>query len=242
MTEIASRVGLHKSTTHRLLATLEKRRFVQRDPNTGFYRLGLQLLSLIHVTRNHDELLQLAHPYLRQLSESFEENVHLTVLDETSVVYVQIIESPRRVKLAAALGQHLPAHATASGKAILAYLPEPELMSILSQGMHQYTKHTIHSVEDFMRDRQQILDQGYAVSEQEFENDINAMAAPVLDQDSYPLASVSIAGPAYRLTREKMLEISPSLLSAVGDLSLEVMQTVPPDKDLTEKMISAARK
>jgi IclR family KDG regulon transcriptional repressor len=198
MTEIANQVGLHKSTAHRLRATLENKRFVQRDPNTGLYRLGPQLLRLIHVMLNHDELLQLARPYLRQLSESFEENVHLTVLDKTSVVYVQIIESPRRVKLAAALGQHLPAHATASGKAILAYLPAPELMSILSRGMRQYTKNTIHSIEEFMRDRQRILDQGYAVSEQEFENDINVLAVPILDRDCYPLASVSIAGPAYR--------------------------------------------
>lgn len=241
MTEIAAQVGLHKSTAHRLLATLENKRFVRRDPNTGLYRLGLSLLKLIHVTLNHDDLLQLSVPYLHRLSEAHGENVHLTVLDETNVVYVHIIESQRQVKLAAALGQSLPAHATASGKAILAYLPEDELQEILAKGMHQYTQRTIHSVEDFIKDRGRILERGYAVSEQEFEPDINALAAPLLDADSYPLASISVAGPAYRLPKERIKDIAPSLLSIVNELSQEIMLTIPPDPNLIEGTIAAAR-
>lgn len=241
MTEIAAQVGLHKSTAHRLLATLEGKRFLQRDPNTGLYRLGLHILRLIHVALNHDNLLQLSIPYLHKLSEAFEENVHLTVLDEANVVYVHLIESPRRVKLAAALGESLPAHATASGKAILAYLPEAELRSILTKGMSQYTQHTIHSVDEFIKDKQRILERGFAISEQEFENDINALAAPVFGADSYPVASISIAGPAYRLHKDRILEIAPSLLLAVHELSQEVNKTVPPDTNLAEQTIAAAR-
>lgn len=241
MTEIATRVGLHKSTTHRLLATLEGKRYVQRNPNTGLYRLGLSLLKLIHVTLNHDDLLQLSVPYLRRLGETFEENVHFTVLDETNVVYVHIIESRRQVKLAAALGQSLPAHATASGKAILAFLPEAELLEILAKGMRQFTQRTIHTVDEFLENRQRILEQGYAVSEQEFEPDINALAAPVLDADSYPLASISIAGPAYRLPLERILEIAPSLISIVNELSQEIMLTIPPDNKFIDGRIAAVR-
>ncbi|TET39056.1 MAG: IclR family transcriptional regulator [Anaerolineales bacterium] len=241
MTEIATQVDLHKSTAHRLLATLESKRFVQRDPNTGLYSLGLRLVRLIHVTLNHDDLLQLSIPHLRRLNESFEENVHLTVLDETSVVYVHLIEGHRRVKLAAALGQSLPAHATASGKAILAFLPDAELLEILAKGMHKYTQRTIQSVDEFIKDRGRILDRGYAVSEQEYENDINALAAPVLNTDPYPLASISIAGPAYRLPMERIQEIAPSLLSTVHELSQEISKAVPPNIDLTEKTIATAR-
>ena len=241
MTEIAGQVGLHKSTTHRILATLESRRFVQRDPNTGLYRLGLRLVRLVHVGLSHDGLLQLAIPHLRRLNEEFEENVHLTVLDDTNVVYVHVIEGQRRVKLAAALGESLPAHATASGKAILAFLPEAELLRILGEGMRQYTSHTIDSVDGFIKNSRRILEQGYAVSEQEFESDITAVAAPVLDADSYPLASISIAGPAYRLHRKRILEIAPSLLSEVRLLSQEVQKTVRPDADRTGLKVPAAR-
>lgn len=241
MTEIAAQVGLHKSTAHRLLATLESRGFVQRDPQNGLYRLGLSLLRLIHVTLNHDDMLQLAIPYVQKLSEAFEENVHLAVLDETNVVYVHIMESHQRVKLAAALGQSLPAHATASGKAILAFLPEEELRDILAKGMVRYTQNTICSVEEFFENRLRIMERGYAVSNQEFENDINALAVPVLDAGNYPVASISIAGPAYRLTKERILEIAPSLLSAVHELSQEFRKTVPPDIGLIEQAITAAR-
>ena len=173
--------------------------------------------------------------------DAFEENVHLTVLEETDVVYVHIIESPQRVKLAAALGQSLPAHATTSGKAILAYLPEAELLDIHARGMGQYTQHTIHTVDGFIKDKQRTLDRGYAVSEQAFENDINALAAPVLDRDSYPLASISIVGPAYRLPMECMLKIAASLLAAARELSQEVGKTVTSDRGLTELIIDIAR-
>jgi len=227
MTDIAERVHLHKSTTHRLLATLERRRFVERHPRTGLYRLGLQVVRLVHVTLEHDELFHTAVPYLRRLNEESEENVHLAVLDGTNVVYVHTIDGRRRVKLAAAQGQSLPAHATASGKAILAFLPEAKVRGILRHGMRRHTPHTIHSVEAFMDDAQRARARGYAVSEQEYESDISALAAPVLDADSHPLASVSVAGPAYRMTRKRIGELAPRLLSAVRELSLELRKDAP---------------
>jgi DNA-binding IclR family transcriptional regulator len=230
MTDIAERVRLHKSTTHRLLATLERRRFVERHPRTGLYRLGLQVVRLVHVTLDHDDLFHLAVPYLRRLNEESEENVHLAVLDGTTVVYVHAMEGRRRVKLAAAPGQSLPAHATASGKAILAFLPETEVRSILGHGMTRCTPRTIHSVEAFLEDARRARGRGYAVSVQEYENDITALAAPVLDADSRPLASVSIAGPAFRLTRKRMLELAPRLVSAVRDLSLELQRAGAPPR------------
>jgi IclR family transcriptional regulator, KDG regulon repressor len=241
MTDIAERVGLHKSTTHRLLATLERRRFVERHPGTGLYRLGLQVARLAHVALDHDDLFHLALPYLRRLNEESRENVHLTVLDGTNVVYVHVIEGHGRVKLAAAPGQSLPATATASGKAILAFLPEDELRGILGRGMPRYTTHTIRSVEAFLEDAQRTRERGYAVGEREFENEIAALAAPVLDVDSRPVASVSIAGPAYRLTDKRILELAPRLLSAVHELSLELQKTGPARAGLSRRRASAAR-
>jgi len=240
MTDIAERVGLHKSTTHRLLATLERRRFVERRPGTGLYRLGLQVARLVHVTLDHDELFHLAVPYLRRLSEESEENVHFAVLDGTSVVYVHVVEGQRRVKLAATQGQSLPAHATASGKAILAFLPEAELRAVLGHGMPRYTPRTIQSVEAFIEDARRARDRGYAVSERELDNDITALAAPVLDADSRPLASVSIAGPAYRMTEQRIRKLAPRLLSAVHELSLELQKTAPARAALSRRPTSAA--
>jgi DNA-binding IclR family transcriptional regulator len=219
MTEISEMVGINKSTVHRLLATLEGKRFVERDTVTGVYRPGIRLLQLASLTMEHNDLRRLAAPFLRTLCEQYRENINLSVLDDTEVVYLEVIESPQRVKLAAVPGQRLPAFCTASGKAILAFLPEEKVRDILSHGMPGYTQNTVTSVEAFFNDIHRTRDQGYAISEQEFEDGINAVAAPICKN---PIASVSIAGPAYRLTRERMIEIGPHLLNIVKKIAQEV--------------------
>lgn len=121
MSRIAEQVVMPKSTVHRLLAALEKKRFVKRDAATGIYRPGIRLLQMAYLTLECNDLRRLAAPFLRRLSEQYQETVHLSVLDETDVVFLDVIGSPQRVKLAAAIGQRLPAFATASSKAILAH-------------------------------------------------------------------------------------------------------------------------
>jgi DNA-binding IclR family transcriptional regulator len=229
MSQISERIGINKSTVHRLLLTLERNRFVERDPATGMYRPGLRLLQMASLAQEQNSVRRIALPFLQSLCNEHRENVNLAVLDDTDVVYVDVIEGSQRVKLAAAPGQRLPAFCTASGKAILAFLPEDRLMRILEHGMPQYTATTLTSFEKFFEAVDQIRTQGFAISEQEFEDGINAIAAPICNQ---PIASISIAGPAYRLTRERMLELGPSLLATAGDIALEVEKTGNINKDL----------
>jgi DNA-binding IclR family transcriptional regulator len=132
---------------------------------------------------------------------------------------VDVIESSQRVKLAAIPGQRLPAFCTASGKSILAFLQEDEVKHILERGMPRYTRSTVTSQEAFFDDVYSIRERGFAMSLEEFEDGINAVAAPICNQ---PIASVSIAGPAYRLTRERMLEVGPNLLAVAKNIALEV--------------------
>jgi DNA-binding IclR family transcriptional regulator len=219
MTQISEMVGINKSTVHRLLATLEGKRFVERDAATGLYRPGIRLFQMAFLTLEHNDLRRLAAPFLHNLCDQFRENVNLSVLDGTDVVYLDVIESPQRVKLAATPGQRLPAFCTASGKAILAFLPEEKLQDILAHGIPRYTQNTLTTEEAFLDDMRRTREQGYAISEQEFEDGINAIAAPICNQ---PIASVSIAGPAYRLTRERMMEIGPELLVTVKKIAQEV--------------------
>lgn len=228
MTQIAEQVGIHKSTAHRLLATLEHKRFVQRDPNTGMYRLGIRLFQMAYLTLEQNDLRQVAAPFLQQLSSQFQENIHLAVLDGTDVLFVDIIESPQRVKLAAAIGQRLPAFATASGKAILAFMPREEVQRILARGMPRFTSHTPVSAEAYFEGWQIARELGYAMSVQEFEDSINAIAAPIFDDENQPIASLAVAGPAFRLTRERMIEIGPHILAAVRDITKQIgMGAIP---------------
>jgi len=223
MTQISDLVGINKSTVHRLLATLERKRFVERDTATGVYKPGIRLLQMAFLTMEHNDLRRLAAPFLQNLCNQVRENVNLSILDGADVVYVDAIESSQRVKLAAAPGQRLPAFCTASGKAILAFLPEENIKRILERGMPGYTQNTITSPELFLENIRQVRELGFAISIQEFEDGINAIAAPICN---HPIASISIAGPAYRLTRERMLEIGPDLLVNAKNIAMEVERTL----------------
>jgi DNA-binding IclR family transcriptional regulator len=219
MTQISEIVGINKSTVHRLLATLEGKRFVERDSVTGVYRPGIRLLQMAFLTLEHNDLRRMASPFLHTLCDQYRENVNLSVLDDTDVIYLDVIESPQRVKLAAAPGQRLPAFCTASGKAILAFLPEENVQDILARGMPRYTENTLTSTEAYFENLRHTREQGFAISEQEFEDGINAIAAPICNK---PIASVSIAGPAYRLTRKRMVEIGPNLVAVANNIANEV--------------------
>jgi IclR family acetate operon transcriptional repressor len=221
MTQIAEQIGLHKSTVHRLLATLEKRRFVDRDLITGNYSLGIRILQMAYLTLEHNDLRRLSTPFLRNLCDKYQETIHLAILDDTDVVFVNIFESPQRVKLAASLGQRLPAFATASGKAMMAYMSDEAVWRILENGMPRYTQHTPQTPEAFFKDLSNIREQGFAISVEEYENEISAVAAPIFDSNRRPLASVAIAGPAYRLTEERMYQIGPSLVETAKNISRE---------------------
>lgn len=222
MTQIADQIGIHKSTVHRLLGTLERRRFVQRDPSTGAYRLGIRLLQMSYLTLEHNDLRRLAAPFMRRLCDKYQENVDISVLDETDVVFVNHMEGPQRVKVAATTGQRLPAFATASGRAILAYLPEDAVKRLLAQGMPHYTPYTPLTPAAVFEDLKLTREQGFACSIEEYEDGISAVAAPILDGSGHPLAATAIVGPAYRLTKEQMLEIGPDVVATAQAIAEEL--------------------
>ena len=227
LTEISARVGLHKSTVHRVLATLENARFVVHDSATARYRLGLRLLELASLVLEHVNLRRQAWPYLVHLAQEHRETVDLGILDGTDIIYLDVIDSPQRVKLAVAPGQRLPACCTASGKAWLAFMPEPQVRQLLSQGLPRHTEHTILSLDDFLADLRVAHERGFAISQAEYEDDIHAVAAPILSIRQEPLAVVALAGPAFRLPPERMMELGPHVRQCAGDIAREIGLTAP---------------
>ena len=222
LTEIAGRVKMPKSTVHRLLATLENRRFIKRDEATGLYHLGLRFIEMAALVLQDLDLERWAQSYLQRLCAECGETVDLAVLDGDHVVYLQVVESPHRVKLAAAVGQRLPAFCTASGKAFLAYLPDERVTEVLSAGLTRYTDNTKVSLEDLRDELHRTRQQGFAISEQEYEEDIHAVAAPILNDDGYPLMVIAIVGPSFRLSRERMMVLGESIRAAIETIKREV--------------------
>jgi DNA-binding IclR family transcriptional regulator len=222
LTQIAESIHMSKTTVHRLLATLENKRFITRDNTTGLYRLGLRFIEMASLVLQDAELHRWAQPYLQRLSSEYGETVDLSIMDGSHVIYLDVIESPQRVKLAAAVGQRLPAFFTASGKALLAYLPEEQTRKIISDNLAEDTNHFHVSIPEALADLRITSERGYAISEQEYEEEINAVAAPIFDKDNNPIASIAIVGPSYRLSKDRLPALGESLRQITRLISSEV--------------------
>ena len=225
LTQIADKIGMSKSTVHRLLTTLEEQRFVNRDKTTGTYHLGYRLIEMAALVLQDAERQQWALPYLQRLSVECGETVDLAVLDGAHAVYLQVVESSQRVKIAAAVGQRLPAHCTASGKAFMAFLPDDQVGSILATGVNRYTESTRVSPSDLFEDFRVTRERGFAISQGEYEADIHAVAAPILDAKGYPIAVIAVVGPSYRLSHERMLMLGQMILVTTDAIRREMSLT-----------------
>jgi DNA-binding IclR family transcriptional regulator len=221
LTEIADHIGISKSTVNRLLRTLECRRFLMRDSGMGKYHLGFRFLEMAsQVFEDVDQ--HWASPYLQNLAEECGETVDLSILDDDHVIYLQVVESSQRVKIAASKGQRLPAFCTASGKAFLANLPQEKVHKILATGLTRYGKNTASIVEKLSLDLNETRWRGFAISEQEYEKDISAVAAPILSVDGYPIAAIAIVGPSFRLPHERMLSMGRIIQNEIVSINHEV--------------------
>jgi DNA-binding IclR family transcriptional regulator len=222
LTQIAERVGIPKSTGHRLLATLENKRFVSRDYATGNYCLGFRFIEMASLVFRHAELERCVQPHLHRLSAECGETVDLAILDGADVVYLQVVESAQRVRIAAEVGHRLPVFCTATGRAFMAYLPDEQVHAILSEGLTRYTAYTRLALPDLYEAVQIAHAQGFAMSEQEYEQDINAVAAPILDANCYPVAVIAVVGPSYRLSGERMSLLGPVVRATAEAVACEM--------------------
>ncbi len=219
VSEIAEAVGLHKATTHRILTTLLKYGFIERSTNGSQYKLGMQCLDLGSKVLRRINLRREALPLIRQLSESIDETVDLSIMDQNMVLCVEMIPSSHTLTIAATVGKKLPAYCTAGGKLFLAHFTPDRLEEYLLEPRHQYTAHTNTNPEGLRNELNKVLSTGYAFDEQEMELGVRAVAAPIFDQQKKMVGSLSIPGPVSRLTNEHMAEIIPVLLQTTREIS-----------------------
>ena len=194
VTDLSRKLDLHKSTVHRLLATLEQERFVLRDSVTGRYRLGLPLLELGSLVIASMDLRQIARPFLEELHSVCGETIHLGILDEGEVVYIDKIESTRRVRMHSQVGSRAPAHCTGLGKVLLAALPAAVLDQVIQRrGLRAYTSRTLTSPDAVRNHLAMVRQKGYALDAGEHEELVVCAAAPVFDHTKHVVAALSIA-------------------------------------------------
>jgi DNA-binding IclR family transcriptional regulator len=194
VTDLARKLGLHKSTVHRLLVTLERAGFVLQDAFTGRYRLGLPLFELGSLVVTNMELRRVARPFIEDAHRASGETVHLAILDEGEVVYIDKIESTRQVRMSSMVGRRAPAHCTGLGKALLAWLPAGVLDQVIQRrGLQAFTARTLTSAEELRNHLAIVRQRGYSIDAGEHEELVRCAAAPVFDHTNHALAAVSIA-------------------------------------------------
>ena len=205
VTELSRRLGIGKSTAHRLVNTLAEERLLEQDPDTGAYRLGLAMYELGTSVYWHTDLHEACTPVLDQLRNATKETVQVSVLDGREVVYVERRESPQTLRLFGRVGHRNDAHCTSTGKLLLACLPPEELdRTLRGWRLPAKTPHTITKIEVLRSEIQQIQTQGWAQNINEAEMGVGSVAAPVRNGLGEVVAAVSIAGPVQRLGGESL--------------------------------------
>lgn len=205
ITDLSRRLKLHKNKIFRLLATLESRKYIDQNEGTGRYRLGHKTITLGHVFANQMELLTQSKQIAAYLVRECNETVCVAVLKGFHVIYLDVTECNRTVKVVCSPGTILPAHCTAAGKVQLAYIGEDELSKhVTAMGLRQYTQNTIVDIGQFEKHLRQVARQGYATDQEELELGVRSVGAPIRDSSRRIVGAISISGPSFRFTEERI--------------------------------------
>jgi DNA-binding IclR family transcriptional regulator len=220
VTDLSKALGLPKSTVYNLLATLKSRGYIEEDPDTSRYSLGLKILELSLAVRANVEIRDRAAPLLRELAERSREVVYLTVLHHDHSVYIYSIEAPGRLLARSAVGGRVPLHCTAVGKAKMAFLPESEIDRIIERvGLTAFTANTITDPEQLKAQLAVIRQCGYAIDNEEHEVGVRCVGAPIRDDLGSVVASCSVSGPAGRITDGRIAELAPDVVRTADAIS-----------------------
>ena len=216
VTAIARRLSLGKSTVHRTLQTLCWRGYVVRDGE--HYRLGLKIVELASTLLNDLDIRRLAEPILLETAATLGEAAHLVLLDEGEAVYIDTKGSSQKIlNMYSKVGRRAPVHATAVGKAMLAFLPEADARAILvRKGLPKLTSTTITNLEELMGQLEEIRTTKIAHDVEENELGIYCVGTPVFNYTGKLAGGVSVSGPANRM-KEKGLEYLASVVKKTGE-------------------------
>lgn len=214
ISDLAKRLLLPKSTVHRLASTLIDAGLLEQNQENGKYRLGLVVFELGSLVRRKMDFSSEAKPYLMTLREKTSETVHLAILDQASILYINSLESKQAIRMTMDVGVRKPAYCTAEGKVLLAFQPQEAIDRVLASKLAERTPHTIVDSESLRQELATVRMRGYAIDDEESELGLRSIAAPVRDYSGNVIAATSVAGPAQRLTKKVLLAYAPDVIAA----------------------------
>jgi DNA-binding IclR family transcriptional regulator len=218
--ELARATEMGGGTTHRLVTELERHRFLEQNPETRRYRLGMKLLELGGRAIANISYSQVAEPSLQSLARETGETSHMAIMCEETVLYVAKVEGWHSLRMPSHLGERQSLHCTALGKCLLAFLDESLLEEILLKlNMNAVTANTITDPREFRKTLSAIAARGFAVDREELELGLCCVAAPVFDYSGTVVAAISISGPSNRINRKTIPELAQRVVASAQTVS-----------------------
>jgi len=209
LSEIVEEMQLSKSTVYGLVNTLTAKGFLEQNPLTKGYRLGIKLFELGGLVLKRMDLRNEAKPFCMELSKKYNATVHLAAYYEDEVVYVDKVDSPGSIIIYSQIGKRAPMHCTGVGKAIMAYLPRNVIENYLKKHpLQKFTDYTITDTEQLIKELKLTRKRGYAIDNEEIEFGLRCIAAPIFSHRDFPVAAVSISAPTARLPEEEIETIA----------------------------------
>lgn len=219
---IAEALGVHHSTALRLVQTLRARRFVYRESD-GSYRVGSAVLAMAERAAEAIDVRRVALPYMQQLNDDSRETIHLAVLEDSDVVYVEKLERRHPIRMYSRIGLVAPPHCTGVGKAILSALPPERRLAVLTRSERaSYTSNTITDIDELMAELDTAAERGYAIDDEEHEEGVHCIAAPIRSSYGDVATSVSIAAPVSAMAKEELTSYVPHLIAAAQAISSQL--------------------
>ncbi|MFB3883956.1 MAG: IclR family transcriptional regulator [Thermodesulfobacteriota bacterium] len=222
--EISKKLKYSQSKAYRLVRTLTKYSLLQEDKGTARYTLGLSALRLGLLAQCRFNIAAIARPFMRELSQITKETVFLTAVYGTKGIVLERVESEEPIRYSLFQpGAQISLHAGASGKILMAYLPEREWDEIIfKEGLKRYTSNTITDVDKLKSRLRRIRKKGYAFSDQEVDKDVRAIAGPILNGLDELLAGLVVGGPAFRISMKRVHELSKLVVQYARKISSEL--------------------
>ena len=223
VTEVANFLQVAKSTAHRLLQSLERHGYVQKVDRDSTYRLGLKFIEMNYFVVKHLNIVEIAKPLIEKLSKETGEIVHLVMLDNQQVVYIDKVDNLSTIRIYSQVGRRAPLYCTAVGKCILAYKNEEEVLGYINQvDFKRFTEHTFATGEELVKELHAIKTRGYSYDNEEHELGIRCVAAPIFDYKGEVQYAVSVTGLLDRMTDEILKDTIPKLLETVEEISIKM--------------------
>ncbi|OKL35616.1 IclR family transcriptional regulator [Domibacillus mangrovi] len=218
--DLAVKANLNRTTVWRLLATLEGQDFIERDPFTKGYQLGYASTKLISGMDQYNPLIRRARRAMEQLLEKVHESVLLSVPKTFGVLTIdQINPSNQSIRVADYINSTMPLHGTSNGKLLLSYLSQNELDILLDRKLEQFTLHTITDREKLYEEIELIRKQGFATNFLESDENENGISAPILDKQGNLVSFLSVSGPSFRFSKEKVLSWAPTVIASAKEIT-----------------------